>query len=911
MCTAPGARTVALAPLSPAATAALARSELPGAAPGLYDAVHDVTKGNPLYVRELLRALALDGVAADDGARAVAEVSVPSLEERVMRRVDRVAPEARALATAMAVLSDDSSLALATRLAGLDPGLAADIAHRLVRIEILAAEDPIAFVHPVVRRTVYDSLTVVERDALHLAAAELVGDGDAGAEAVAAHLAAVRPSGSARVAAAMCEAADAALGRAAPGAAARWLRRAVDEQAPDPPRPGLLLELGRVELFDRDQAAIAHLNEAIELTTDPVLRVQAALLVGEALTHAGRWEEGLSVVAVARRALDGSHPDLQLELTVFDALAGAYDPRRADAFRDRDRLRELARGDTWPALALAALLAGIGGMRGDPPAEVLELVEHATRDGLLIAGHGAGGWASGQALGGMIVIEEHDRALAFAAELEAEARRTGAMLGVLSATLFRGWVHAKRGELVMAESLLRTAVEVGRTSDLAMLVTTGLWFLDDPLLERPSLDDIGMLVESIELDPGFTATWSGAVVQFVRGKRRRMTGRLEEAAADLRGCGETSDALGYGPAVVPWRSELALVLAADDPARARALAAHDLAAARATGLARPEGVALRVSGVVADRDDAARAAARVDPRPRGLARAARARALARRARLGAAPARAAHGSPRAAAPGPGARAPLRRGPPRDPGAGGAPCRGRAPPPRRAQRRRCAHPERAARRAARRRRPLEPRGRAGPLRQPEDRRDPPVPRLREARPVRARAPAAASPRCSTRRPRRPRPSGSAHTVGAGYRSTRPRGASIRPTVTRTGSPMRSVPPLFVPWRIVPCSLSSHQSPRIRRTGSSPSKPSPKETNAPAPITPTTSPSNSRSCARPSSASSRSRTKQRATSSASRSMVIASRSRALVHSPTSGSRVRSGGSSPAPTACSSERWQTMSG
>jgi predicted ATPase len=44
--------------------------------------LHDVTKGNPLYVREMIRALALDGVAAGDGARAVAEISVPSLEER-------------------------------------------------------------------------------------------------------------------------------------------------------------------------------------------------------------------------------------------------------------------------------------------------------------------------------------------------------------------------------------------------------------------------------------------------------------------------------------------------------------------------------------------------------------------------------------------------------------------------------------------------------------------------------------------------------------------------------------------------------------------------------------------------------------------------------------------------------------
>ena len=53
-----------------------------------------------------------------------------------------------------------------------------------------------------------------------------------------------------------------------------------------------------------------------------------------------------------------------------------------------------------------------------------------------------------------------------------------------------------------------------------------------------------------------------------------------------------------------------------------------------------------------------------------------------------------------------------------------------------------------------------------------------------------------------------------------RSTRPRGASTWRTATRTGSPSRMTPPVRVPSSIVPCSLSSHQSPRRRRTGSIP-------------------------------------------------------------------------------------------
>ena len=139
-----------------------------------------------------------------------------------------------------------------------------------------------------------------------------------------------------------------------------------------------------------------------------------------------------------------------------------------------------------------------------------------------------------------------------------------------------------------------------------------------------------------------------------------------------------------------------------------------------------------------------------------------------------------------------------------------------------------------------------------------------------------------------------PSGSS----TGRRSTLPRGASMRPTRTVTGSPSLIAPPLRVPTSIVACSLSSHQSSRSRRTGRRPSywSPSPKATNAPAPISPTISSSKAPSRS-PDSNSSRSSRKQRATSSASRSIVIASRSRLEVHGAALATHEASGVGSPA--------------
>ena len=134
---------------------------------------------------------------------------------------------------------------------------------------------------------------------------------------------------------------------------------------------------------------------------------------------------------------------------------------------------------------------------------------------------------------------------------------------------------------------------------------------------------------------------------------------------------------------------------------------------------------------------------------------------------------------------------------------------------------------------------------------------------------------------------------------GSRSTRPRGASIRSTRDRDRipEPDRAAAAGARPASS-PCSLSSHQSPRIRRTGSIPSNCGRRRTRRtrrrrsgrrPRPRT--------TALRSPPANSSRSSRKQRATSSASRSIVIASRSRAEVHGPAAATHDASGAGSPA--------------
>ena len=285
---------VSLGALGPESVARLVRDRIPEASAEVCDACHTATAGNPLYLQELLRSIIADEVAPDAGT--VRQASLPTLGDRVIRRVERVADDAPALARAMAVLGNGTRLAVAAQLAAVPEAQAGRIAHRLRRIELLGAEDPIAFVHPLIRRSVYDAIPETERQATHRQAARLLSAGGAPAEAVAAHLRTLTPSGDASVAAALLEAAERALQRAAVDEAVGWLERALAEDAPDPPRAQLLARLGTARAIQRDPAAIADLREAYELAEDPELRGRVAVTLAELLAHAGQWNAAIDVI---------------------------------------------------------------------------------------------------------------------------------------------------------------------------------------------------------------------------------------------------------------------------------------------------------------------------------------------------------------------------------------------------------------------------------------------------------------------------------------------------------------------------------------------------------------------------------------------------------------------------------------
>ena len=245
------------------------------------------------------------------------------------------------------------------------------------------------------------------------------------------------------------------------------------------------------------------------------------------------------------------------------------------------------------------LLGVLAAWRIDDIDQAAGLVERGLDGGRLLAEEDAEAWLP-QALTALIAVDQLDRAQRLADEVLTDGSSRGSVFRVSAGSSFRGWVYAQRGALRDAEADLRVgfrlAVEHGLTFALPSIFRHAI----DVIPERPGLSDIAALVEQAELPPAFEATAQGAQLLDVRSRLRLLRGELPAAIADLSRCGEILDAVHFtNPVMSSWRSTLALALRATAPDEAARLVAEELDLARATGLPRPLGVALRAAGLLA------------------------------------------------------------------------------------------------------------------------------------------------------------------------------------------------------------------------------------------------------------------------------------------------------------------------
>jgi predicted ATPase len=335
------------------AVASIVRSRMPEASDEICDTFLAATGGNPLYVNELLRAVHINGnpLRPQD----VDAVTVRFLGDRVLRRIEPVDARAPALTRAMAILGDGARLGNAAALAGLEVVEAGEIAHRLRRIEVLSSEDPVTFLHPLIRASIDDAIPDSERQLARRRAADLLRQAGAPPEDRAAHLSLLTPNGDPEVAETLATAARNALDRAAPEEAIAWLQRALDEEAPHPSSAELRAQLGWAKAILRDPTALADLEDAYRQAPDADGQVRVGLLLAELLAHSGQWKAARDLIEALELKVDANDARAVTEIAAIRAAVTLFDPSLiADFDQHRGEYERLARLDHWGSYALSA-----------------------------------------------------------------------------------------------------------------------------------------------------------------------------------------------------------------------------------------------------------------------------------------------------------------------------------------------------------------------------------------------------------------------------------------------------------------------------------------------------------------------------------------------------------------------------
>ena len=315
----------------------------------LGEAIHDLTAGNAFLVCELCRALAETGVVEVDagGVRItapLAELGTPeSVREVASQRLARLGPATTDLLELAAVAGPEFELTPIREAAGLPEAELLDALRQAVASgmleEVAGRGLGFRFTHELVRRALYDRLTLLRRAELHLRVGE-------GLEATGP------PSGRALVDLARHFEAAADLGGAE--RAIEYHRRAA---------------AGAVEALAYADAA-AHLGAAIEIGIDPPPERGAVLIdLGVAANRAGEFVEALDAFsAAAEIGRELKDPRLLAEAAIGFEEA-CWPPAVADGRSVallEEALAELDDSDQELRIALLAGLARALGFLSEP-----------------------------------------------------------------------------------------------------------------------------------------------------------------------------------------------------------------------------------------------------------------------------------------------------------------------------------------------------------------------------------------------------------------------------------------------------------------------------------------------------------------------------------------------------------------
>lgn len=427
---------------------------------GEAERVHEVTGGLPLLVEEVVEQMRL-------GPRDVARLPGPVLDV-VAHRMDLLDPRHATVLTTVVVLADDARRAVVREVAEVSPAELAEAERLLAARRLVEADgDVLRVVHPLVAEAVVAAVEPAAVASLHARAAVVLDAHGAPEDVVAAHLARTEPGEDPRLTLRLVEAAERALDRGAPTVARSLLDRAAEELGtPADLRLRLVVAAGTAaQRLGHHEVAVGHWSAALRLDPEPLGRARRLLEIGDAHNTAGMVEEARGAYRDAMTILDeasSSADHVQERRLLVARLAGVRwligEAERLGAEELQAVLAQPPERDTYGDRTLLAQASIEMAVVGENAELCGDIAERAIGGGALLAEDTVDGAALYLATGGLNAAERDAVALRVLDDAVADARVRGSLHGYATAVYCRGYVHANRGRLRLAQADMEAAL---------------------------------------------------------------------------------------------------------------------------------------------------------------------------------------------------------------------------------------------------------------------------------------------------------------------------------------------------------------------------------------------------------------------------------------------------------------------
>ena len=421
----------------------------------------------------------------------------------------------------------------------------------------------------------------------------------------------------------------------------RFLRRALEEDAPAPQRRATLLDLGAAESAALMPEAAGRMEEACALSATPTERAHAALGLSMVRFLAAELPEAIAACEELLGTADGLDRELRLGLEFQAAatrLVGGLPS--AETFGRLLALEpEVSRGATAAERSLLAMIAVVfAGTTARDADAVAALAEAAWGDGRLLVevrsehpalAAPASTIALTAATVAMALAGRLTRAIEVWTAGVEEAQARSSMILYSNALGLRASARAWSGDLGGAEADAVAALALLPAGD-PIVGPAALSALVDVHIERGTLGEAAAVARDAWPAGELPRTLSMCQALASRGRLALRAGDPAAALRDLEEAGRRALAIAYvNPMALMWRSSAALASARlGERGRARELIDEELGIARRFGAPEPIGEALRVLALLSpSREMVERGRAAVDVLAGSELRVAHARAL--------------------------------------------------------------------------------------------------------------------------------------------------------------------------------------------------------------------------------------------------------------------------------------------